>query len=158
MRSTLPFDYFASPRQPGGLSVDVNNLLLESASDIQSRSLNVDLEVAPEAKNLPSMPAAMGPLKNLLQQAIERSPKGGDISIVILNTSRGIEMEVADSGPDPELPVRLAAFGSPRLNGLAVADPQTGGSRCNYYCSRCPQGGLAWTVVLPEEQSARQVA
>lgn len=92
---------------------------------------------------------------NLVLNALDVMPEGGDLVITGVETRRGFELEVADSGPG------LAAEVAPHVfepfyttksdgTGLGLAIVQRimdahGGSAT---VSNCPEGGAAFTVVF----------
>jgi hypothetical protein len=94
-------------------------------------------------------------IEMVLGLAIDRSPRDGVLSIIGCLTERGIELEIADDGDELKLP-RFAAV---RVSewGRLVPAPRTPATVC---CvgTPCPQGGMAWTMVLQRSQSAAKAA
>lgn len=91
-------------------------------------------------------------VRRVLRRAIERCPKNGELTITSIRTERGLEVEIADSGHIPstgEAGQWVAWNPTPQDMGH-VRDRITAvqSNSCDIFCAKCPQGGLAWTIVL----------
>jgi len=84
-------------------------------------------------------------LEDLLKCALRRMPAGGHVDWTAVVTARGLEIEVADTGEALE-------DGSSTLARRAWEDDSRQGGwtpRFHSEYHRCPQGGLAQTLVVP---------
>jgi len=83
-----------------------------------------------------------------LDDAIQALPTGGEIELMVVDTARGIEIEVADSS---ELPLRREWQNDRPLaiHGLALrGDLNSRISDVRVEMHRCPQGGWARTLTV----------
>ena len=126
--------------------------------------VELDVDVAAQAMSPQRMPDPA--LESLLALVISRTPSGGNILITAVETPRGVEIEFADSGADIPYSLqgsRLTAFQPTVINDSKIAVnrntvPDVAGGRTQVICARCPQGGLAWTLVQRQPESVRKVA
>ena len=124
-------------------------------STLSHKRLSVDIDLDVDIGLTSCSAAVRSAIETVLGLAIHRSPRGGLVSIVGCMTSRGIEIEVADDGKDASLP-RFHAF-QPVDCGKLIAAPGSN-AQINYYAIPCPQGGVAWTIVLKRTQSIAKAA
>jgi hypothetical protein len=105
--------------------------------------LEIDIDIS---LSVPADPARTVDLvQTLVGQAIAEMPEGGDLYITACETSRGLELEVADTGRDIEkrpqrLPLAAAAIGA------------------QVVWQNCPQGGGAVTVTFQRQSGTRRMA
>lgn len=97
-------------------------------------------------------------IKNLLVNAIDEMPNGGDLVMTVWQTEAGVEIEVADSGPgiDTEAFERLfnPAFstkGCRRGSGLAIVQQIIELHQGKVIVENCPEGGAAFTLRVPTQ-------
>lgn len=99
-------------------------------------------------------------LDELVYRTLACSPAHAELSFSAWLTPRGIEIELATSGSLPD---------STPHSAFSRVDQQTSqwqkhesrplGSRgYTLYCARCPQGGQAWTLVLPTRSAVARAA
>lgn len=101
------------------------------------------------------------PVLTSLQSAIGEGLEYGDVSIWAVLTHRGIEIEFADETPgDDRLAYRAFSRCQPDGRGELPRALQTLKLAADWqlYRARCPQGGQAWTLVLPLRRAAVKVA
>jgi len=97
-------------------------------------------------------------IKNLLVNAIDEMPNGGDLVMTVYQTETSVEIEVADSGPgvDTETFERIfhPAFstkGCQRGSGLAIVQQIIELHQGKVIVKNCPEGGAAFTLRVPTQ-------
>jgi signal transduction histidine kinase len=115
-------------------------LLIEHSAPI---CLEIDIDTSLDVPADPVRTVEL--LRTLVGQALAEMPDGGDLSIAACETSRGVELELADTGCDIQdratrLPLAAAAIGAQVI------------------WQNCPQGGGAVTVTFRRESGQQRVA
>lgn len=115
-------------------------LLIEHSAPI---CLEIDIEMSLEVPADPVRTVEL--LRTLVGQALTEMPTGGDLSITACETSRGVELEMADTGCDIQdratrLPLAAAAIGA------------------QVVWQNCPQGGGAVTVTFQRQSGQQRMA
>lgn len=98
-----------------------------------------------------------GPLADLLRPLVEAAcaaaaaapPRLREVVVTSVNGPCGLEIEVADSGPDHEVGPR------PAIAAIRPLAERLGGTLT---CRGCPEGGTAVTLHLPRRGRQRQAA
>jgi hypothetical protein len=139
------------------------DILSSLANSIESKDLLVDLDIDPSAANRFCSSGVSRMVEQLIELAIARSPKHCDLGITILNTRRGLEIEISDCGStSPDLADGLIAFRSQSIDRIPRATRWVDGgkisSEAHLFGARCPQGGMAWTLVIPDRKAMLKVA
>lgn len=96
-------------------------------------------------------------LLNLLLNAVDAMPEGGQIVITSWRGRGGLEIEVADSGPGIHNDLREQIFqpffttksGGTGL-GLAIVQRIAEAHRGSVFAHNCPEGGAAFTLRIPQ--------
>ena len=97
-------------------------------------------------------------MHRVLQRVVEHSPSGSSIEISGIETPFGFEIEIAD-GSDAFEVEAMPAFLCQQTAGQAVSlSIHEADASPRVFSTRCPQGGTAWTIVLPRAMSARRAA
>ena len=122
---------------------------------LQAKGLKIDIDLADEVALTPCADSMLTAIETVLGLAIDRSPKRGELLIVGCATRRGIEIEIADAGDESGYP-RLNAFNHRDCCQLISAPPNRPG--VNYYGAQCPQGGMAWTIVIKPQLAISRAA
>lgn len=129
------------------ISDAIDENLQRLTAKLSSRQLRVEIDMDGDtAGNQVCERRVLDAIANLLDQAIERSPIKGTVSIYVGQTNRGSEIEIADEGSDPEETNQaLSAFSVQELSDLdGVAHVSK---------ARLPQGGMAFTLILQQRMS-----
>ena len=144
----------------------IHATLAEQAAVIATKNLRVELDVDDQARGHACDAQTREAVDSLARLAIERSQFGSELFVSAVRTSQGVEIEIADSGPQLDqnrTSICVAAFAKTSIhelqNSSAFRLPERRASTWqNMYCSRCPQGGVAWTIILQDRLSVKRVA
>lgn len=99
-------------------------------------------------------------LDELVHRTMACSPAHAELSFSAWLTPRGIEIELATTGTLPDSTPHSAFSRVDQQTALwQTSEPRPLGSRgYTLYCARCPQGGQAWTLVLPTRSAVARAA
>lgn len=135
-------------------------LVSKRHAEIQRKRLTVEIDVEHSLTDGQIGWRLQDAFERLLGLAIQRCPEDTELTVTAISTSRGTEVEIADSGANGETqhsPSKLTAFAPCEISRLPgyLNSARTSVARddaaMELYCTRCPQGGLAWTVVMREK-------
>jgi|GEM_PF-5787561 hypothetical protein len=84
-------------------------------------------------------------LSSLVRQSLGSMAEGGELTITVVPTKAGLEIEVADSGPSWEFRPRTVPMSLASLRG-----------KIDWHT--CPQGGMAATVSIPTRATRHRAA
>jgi len=161
--------HFSSQRDPHRETVPLLPLLVEV---VQSLSPQLDAqEIAARIDCPRTLDARLDPemlrraLLNLMLNALDVLPAGGELLLTVCRTPAGLEIEVADSGPGipaPLLPRLFEPFfttkGGGTGLGLAIVERIAAAHGGWATALNCPEGGAAFTLIIPESPAAPQLA
>lgn len=143
----------------GTLSSLLGNAIEFCESKYASKQLAIefDIDAGLECEQMPG--STLSTIRDLVEQACERSPAGCQVLITVVETTAGIEVEVADEGQ------MVLGEGDSVLESAGIqarksreAWRQVVTSTAEVFCTNCPQGGVAWTVVIPAAMQAQNAA
>lgn len=128
----------------------IQKLVLSHAVLAQTHDVIVDVDVESSSQPLSRADLLFDILNNVLVHAIESSPKRSRVSISTIETTMGIEIEIADSSDLTS----DSAWSSSFVVEKSERDlRRMGGQFC---VLNCPQGGVAYSIAIPN--SVRAVA
>lgn len=161
--------HLSSQRDPLRQEVLVRPLLEDVLSALAPQLLAQGIAVQVDCP--PSLQARLDPemlrraLLNLVLNALDVLPAGGELVITACRTPAGLELEVADSGPGipPSLVERLfEPFFTTKQGGtglgLAIVERIATAHGGRVLAHNCPEGGAAFTLIIPEIQQVSETA
>ena len=121
------------------------------------------------ASRLPKVLADGGQLQqallNLVLNALDAMPAGGDLVLTACHTAAGLEIEIADSGPGVPAPIVDRLFepffttkGSGTGLGLAIVERIASAHGGRAMVLNCPEGGAAFTLIIPQSSQVMERA
>lgn len=152
---------FTSDRDPVRQDVDVVALIedvCESlAPQLAAQHIRTTVEAPPDARIAADQHMLRRALLNLVINAIDAMPTGGELVITAVADDRGVELEVADSGPGIPENVRRRMF-EPFFTtksegtglGLAIVQRIAEAHGGQLIVANCAEGGAAFTLRIPE--------
>jgi signal transduction histidine kinase len=153
----LNFTAHRSPQWQTFLVGDVVSEVCESLEpQLDAQMIDVDIDVPPNTLLTADREMIRRALLNLVLNAIDAMPTGGSLVITSYEGARGIELEVADSGPgltDESKRRAFEPFFSTKQNGtglgLAIVYHVAEAHGGTVTAANCPEGGAAFTIKIP---------
>lgn len=149
--------------------IDVSTLIFEAVESyrdiLDSRSIEVDFDV-PQNLWVDVDPILMREaFRKLIDNAVEAMPAGGTLTVTSLLGRYGLEIEFADSGMgvSDELKERLfEPFATTKHDhaglGLSMVREIAETHQGSITVDDCPEGGAAFTLLIPVRAAARRAA
>ncbi|MCH2182223.1 MAG: hypothetical protein MK108_09485 [Mariniblastus sp.] len=143
-------------------SIEINHLTKDLVASFTSRFEKQNIRVETD---LPEVTADVFPevihraVANLIENAIDAMPKGGELLVTLVDCRHQWELEVADTSslqeslstfPETEIdnePIRLQADCAPERLEIANSAAMVHGGQVQTW--ECPQGGTANVLVIP---------
>src|SRR5262245_43669164 len=161
--------HFSSDRQPQWLTFSLARLLSEVCESLAPQLLAQGIELCIDCPAQLGLRADRDMLRsailNLVLNALDVMPSGGLLTITACPSAAGVEIEVGDSGPgipDEGIDRLFEPFFTTKSSGtglgLAIVDriALAHGGRASV--ANCPEGGAAFTLVLPHNAYALENA
>jgi signal transduction histidine kinase len=151
---------FTSDREPVWGQFSVAGLVEEAcqalAPQMAAQQIELSIDVTPRLRILADRNLLRRAILNLMLNALDAMPDGGQLVVTALETRRGLELEVADSGPGIAPAVRERIF-EPFFTtksdgtglGLAIVFQIAAAHGGSVEVADCPEGGAALTLVIP---------
>jgi signal transduction histidine kinase len=153
--------HFSSQRDPVREQVAVRRVLdgvVQSlAPQFAAQDIRVTIDCPPECQATADGDMLQRAILNLVLNALDALPSGGEVVLTACRTKRGLEVEVADSGPG--IPAALVDrlfepfFTTKRSGtglGLAIVERIAAVHSGRALVTNCPEGGAAFTLVIPQ--------
>lgn len=154
--------HFTTNRQPQCSLFDLHVLIRDVCQalgpQLEAQHITTELDVPAELKLLADRDMVRRGVLNLVLNALDAMPDGGELVITGCQTSHGIELEIADSGPGLSDEVQAKLF-EPFFTtkqdgtglGLAIVyrTAQVHGGTVS--AMNCPEGGAAFTLCFPRK-------
>jgi signal transduction histidine kinase len=161
--------HFTADRDPRYEAVNVEQLVGEVLSSVGPQLAAQEIEAVVDVACAPVLFADRDMLRrallNLTLNAVDAMPGGGRLHITAREGSRGVELEVADTGDGLGDEVRRRAF-EPFFStkshgtglGLAIVEriAEAHGGVC--LAQNCPDGGAAFTLRIPNKKQSMEAA
>jgi signal transduction histidine kinase len=153
---------FTAHRQPQWQTFLIGDLVSEVCESLgpqlEAQMIDVDIDVPPNTLLSADREMIRRALLNLVLNAIDAMPDGGVLVITSYDSARGIELEVADSGPGLSDDAKRRAFEpfySTKRNGtglgLAFVQHVAEAHGGTVTAANCPEGGAAFTIKIPRK-------
>ncbi len=151
---------FTSDRDPAYGAVPVLRLVREVHEALQpqmeAQNIRVAIDVPPAMVVTADENMLRRAIVNLVLNALDAMPEGGELVITAHAGPHGLELEVADTGPGLSPATKQQVFepffttksGGTGL-GLAIVSRIVEVHGGSVAASNCPEGGAAFTLVLP---------
>lgn len=153
----LNFAAEREPRQgPIRLRELVESVLQSLTPQVQAQDIRVDVDVPERLLLYADRDMLKRAVLNLALNALDAMPDGGELTVTSFCGARGVELEIADSGPGLTDEVRRRAF-EPFFTtkntgtglGLAIVYRMAEVHGGDVVADNCPEGGAAFTIRLP---------
>ncbi|MCA9245969.1 MAG: HAMP domain-containing histidine kinase [Planctomycetales bacterium] len=161
--------HFTSEREPQCDCFDVRELVDDIcdtlAPQFAAQGIEVELDVPNDHRLFADRHMLRRAVMNLVINAIDAMPDGGELLVTSVQTADGVEIEVADSGDGLADDTRSRAF-EPFFTtkatgtglGLAIVERVADAHGGCISSTNCAQGGAAFTLRIPTQQLASRAA
>jgi signal transduction histidine kinase len=155
----LNFTAHRNPQWQTFVVGDVVEEVCESLGpQLEAQRIDVEIDVPPNTLLTADREMVRRALLNLVLNAVDVMPDGGDLVITSYDGARGLELEVADSGPglsEEDQRRVFEPFYTTKPNGtglgLAVVYHVAEAHGGTVTAANCPEGGAAFTMKFPRK-------
>ncbi len=151
---------FTSQRDPSWqcfrLEPLVRQLCDSLAPQLAAQNIHLEIDVPAELAVSADRDMLRRATLNLILNALDAMPQGGELAITATSGPRGVELEVADSGPgivDEDGPRLFEPFFTTKCGGtglgLSIVERIAAAHGGSVSARNCPQGGAAFTIRWP---------
>lgn len=155
--------HFTTDRQPQKSTFDTRELIRDVCEALRpqcdAHNIVVELDVPQTLTLSADHDMVRRALLNLILNALDVMPNGGELTIIGCETKYGVEIEIADSGPglpDDAAVNLFEPFYTTKSGGtglglaLVLRTAQVHGGEVT--AANCPQGGAGFTLKFPRQQ------
>ncbi len=153
---------FTSHRDPQWVRFNIHQLVsdivVSLAPQIAAQAIETVIDVPIDVEMTADRDMMRRSLINLVLNAIDAMPDGGDLVITSYQGLGGVELEVADSGEgfsDDSIDRVFEPFYTTKSNGtglgLAIVDRVAEAHGGKVSARNCPEGGAAFTIRIPQQ-------
>jgi signal transduction histidine kinase len=155
---------FTAHREPQWRSFILQDLVEEIfdslAPQLEAQRIDVSLDVPPNTVVTADREMMRRAILNLVLNAVDVMPRGGELVVTSYQRHGGLELEVADSGPglteddkrkifDPFFTTKATGTGL----GLSIVHRIVEAHGGRVTAMNCPEGGAAFTIELPPRRA-----
>lgn len=155
---------FTAHRQPHrrGFLVDelTEEILASVAPQLTAQGVEVEVDIPPHTTLDADRELFRRAILNLVLNALDAMPQGGELVITSYDGRAAFELEVADSGPgirDGEKQRMFEPFYSTKPTGtglgLAIVSHVAEAHGGTVTATNCPEGGAAFTIRIPHQRA-----
>jgi signal transduction histidine kinase len=160
---------FTANREPQWRSFAVQDLIEEVvdsiAPQLEAQGIEVSLDVPLHTAVMADREMLRRAILNLVLNAVDAMPRGGELVVTCYRGRRGLELEIADSGPglplddkqrmfDPFYTTKATGTGL----GLSIVKRIAEAHGGCVTAMNCPEGGAAFTIVVPPRRAMGMAA
>jgi signal transduction histidine kinase len=161
--------HFSSQRDPRRERLDVAGVLHEVLQSLEpqlrAQDISADICCPPGLSATADRDMLRRAMLNLVLNALDAMPAGGELVLTACETKAGLEIEIADSGPGIPATIADRLFepffttkGSGTGLGLAIVERIASAHGGKATVTNCPEGGAAFTLVIPQSSQAMERA
>ncbi len=155
---------FTAHREPQWRSFMVEDLLEEIldsiAPQLEAQGIEASLDIPPHTVATADREMLRRAVLNLVLNAVDAMPRGGQLVVTSYEGRRGLELEIADSGPglqqedlervfDPFYTTKPSGTGL----GLSIVHRIVEAHGGRITAMNCPEGGAAFTIEIPRRRA-----
>jgi signal transduction histidine kinase len=160
---------FTANREPQWRTFILGDLLTEIfdglGPQIEAQGIELSLDVPPHTTVTADREMMRRAVINLVLNAIDAMPRGGDLVVTSFDRRGGFELEIADSGPglaEEHLPRVFDPFFTTKPTGtglgLSIVHRIVEAHGGRVTAMNCPEGGAAFTIELPPRRAMGMAA
>ena len=143
----------------------VDDVVGALSPQLAAQGITLDIDVPPNHETYADRDMLRRAILNLMLNALDAMPEGGDLVITSVETPQGMDLEIADSGPGLSDEIRRRAFepfystkSSGTGLGLAIVDHIVARHGGSISALNCHEGGAAFTLTIPHRAACLQGA
>jgi signal transduction histidine kinase len=155
---------FTANREPQWRSFILQDLIDEIfdslAPQLEAQGIDAELDVPPHTVVTADREMMRRAILNLVLNAVDAMPRGGDLVVTSYEKHGGLELEIADSGPglpEADVPRLFDPFFTTKPSGtglgLSIVHRIVEAHGGRVTAMNCPEGGAAFTIELPPRRA-----